>query len=452
MKTMIKLSIPALLSMLAILRTSAALPPEPPRLTLQRSGVAVHLDWPDTPAARGYRLYYAVYPDFGTRGSIDLGGGDAGEPRLSEAAFDLWNGAAFYVWLTAYNADGESAYSNIEHFIIDNKIVAFLPNDDSGRRLQSGLQEALAGSTELRLETLFVDPNDNAGLSDLFFGNDKTPGYVGDPNVLALVTSTTAQTLALTYSRETDNPPLVISCTGTSTQLEVADNMLRVAPDNIAQGKLLAEALKDYALLKQQHIKYAVLLNIAPATTIDSFDLYDQTLRRELEQFTALAQSGGLDANSQAVLYAQLVGSFSYDGGSAGMDAALAAIDKVRPDVVLHIGRGGDLPALINKRPGFFWIGSDSSYAYETYQGKNAAVISMSGRLEDYGYDAGAFIKTVMGALSKDSSMSRQGLLAAARELGITYTGRTGTKGFGVTTPAAFDLLLPSAGGWVKVK
>jgi hypothetical protein len=429
--------------------SSHALPPEAPRLSLERSGLTIRLDWGDDTTATGYRLHYAPYPAMNAHGSLDLGGG--GE-SASEAAFELWNGAAFLVWLTAYNADGESRYSNIEHFVMDHKVLAFLPNTEMGQQLQAGLQEAFTGISAARLETLFVDPNDSTALETLFFGGENTPGYAKDPNVLAVVTATTAQTLALTYNRELDSPPLVISATGTSTQLLTVDNVVRMAADNIQQGKLLADALKDYAAAQQKHVKYAILLNLEPGSTIYSFDLYDQALLYELEQFAALEPTGGLGADGQPVLYSQLVGSFSHDGTAAGMDAALATLDILQPDVVLHIGYAQYLPALIAKRPGFFWIGSDStSYAYETYKGKNVAVVSMSGALRDYGYDAGGFLKEVMEVVS-GSRMSRPGILQAALNLGIRYPGRTGVKGYGLESPGNFDLLMPGADGWVKIK
>jgi len=432
------------LTILLLLRVADALPPQTPRLSLEKQGLDISLNWEKDSTATGYRLYYAPYPGMEVIGNLDLS-------QQHTFATALPNGAAFYVWVSAYNADGESRYSNIEHFVMDNKVVAFLPvNTNTGAQLQAGLQEAFAEIQNARLEVVWVDPNDNDQLTTLFFGTETLRGYAEDPDVVAVVTATTGQTLALTKYDMT-NPLLVISATGTSTQLKDIDNVLTLAPDNLAQAELIFDSLNDYAIAQQKHVKYAVLLNRQPGSVAYSFDAYDYLLLHDIYNGIAIQRGGGITENDQPLLYPQLVGSFFYDGSTASIDSALATLDILQPDAVLHIGFGSQFQTLVEQRPGFLWLGSDSSYNYSTYQGKNVAVVGMSGQLKDYGYDAGGFLKTVMDALSS-GMLDRQGILDATRQLGITYAGRTGEKGFDVEKPGSFELLMPGAEDWIKIK
>ncbi|MEM7017863.1 MAG: fibronectin type III domain-containing protein, partial [Pseudomonadota bacterium] len=178
-----------------------ALPPDSPALTLERKGLHISLNWDSVATATGYRLYYAPYPELGDVRQASF------EDMQQDTAFSITldNGEAFYVWVSAYNDEGESQISNIEHFILDNKVIAFLPDPDmgfdEGAEIQAGLEEAFQAITQANLEIAFVDPKDSQGLRDLFFGTADRVGYKDDPNVLAVITTTTEQALALDVNR-----------------------------------------------------------------------------------------------------------------------------------------------------------------------------------------------------------------------------------------------------------
>ena len=90
-----------------LLEHRSALPA--PTLTCTTSGTTVSLSWTSIIDATGYYLNYAPYPYTGpeTIGTIDMEG-------QTEISVDLWEGAAFYVAVQAYNSVGSSSYSNIE--------------------------------------------------------------------------------------------------------------------------------------------------------------------------------------------------------------------------------------------------------------------------------------------------------------------------------------------------
>ena len=93
----------------AIYRT----PPAAPTLTVTVLGTNVTLAWNVVSGATGYTLFYAPYPytGSGTIKSVDMGG-------QTSISVSLWQGAAFYVAVQAYNAVGSSPYSNIGFFSI----------------------------------------------------------------------------------------------------------------------------------------------------------------------------------------------------------------------------------------------------------------------------------------------------------------------------------------------
>lgn len=91
--------------------------PAPPKLYLNTEGRELNLYWPEIENATGYRLLYAPYPyqDGDTIHSIDMGA----ETYFSVA---LWQEAAFYVAIQAYDKQGQSSeFSNIGFFLIQDR-------------------------------------------------------------------------------------------------------------------------------------------------------------------------------------------------------------------------------------------------------------------------------------------------------------------------------------------
>ena len=87
--------------------------PLPPEMSLEKTGLSLEIAWTPSVGADGYRLHYAPYPYTGpgSIGSIDVG-------EETEASYTLWEGASYYVVVTAYDGTGESRYSNSELFLL----------------------------------------------------------------------------------------------------------------------------------------------------------------------------------------------------------------------------------------------------------------------------------------------------------------------------------------------
>ena len=92
--------------------TSGA-PPSAPTLAVVTSGTNVTASWTTVTGAEGTILSYAPYPFTGIESivAVDMG-------TQTGLSINLWEGAAFYVAVQAYNSFGNSDYSNIEYFMI----------------------------------------------------------------------------------------------------------------------------------------------------------------------------------------------------------------------------------------------------------------------------------------------------------------------------------------------
>jgi len=91
--------------------SSIASIPNAPFLGVTATDINLAAFWQPVKNASGYTLWYAPYPSSSPVNSVDLG---------SQTSFsaDLWNGAAYFIALQAYNSNGSSPLSNIENFAI----------------------------------------------------------------------------------------------------------------------------------------------------------------------------------------------------------------------------------------------------------------------------------------------------------------------------------------------
>ena len=88
--------------------------PAAPALTVTTSGTTVSVSWTSVADATGYTLYYAPFPYTGPDSIKNIPMG-----TQTSMSARLWKGATFYVAIRSYNNTGTSAFSNIEHFVID---------------------------------------------------------------------------------------------------------------------------------------------------------------------------------------------------------------------------------------------------------------------------------------------------------------------------------------------
>ncbi len=88
--------------------------PKAPHLDISVDGLNVSVNWNKISTALGYQLYYAPYPQADPIENIDM----KSQLGISVA---LPLNSAFYVAIKAYNSEGYSDYSNIEHFVLNEQ-------------------------------------------------------------------------------------------------------------------------------------------------------------------------------------------------------------------------------------------------------------------------------------------------------------------------------------------
>ena len=119
-----------------------------PVLTVTTSGTTVSASWTSVAGATGYTLSYAPYPYTGPASILTVPMGT--ETSLS---VNLWDGAAFYVAMEAYDSVESSGYSNIELFTIDSSRSNWTFTEDNVSLRISGVspEAALLDDGSVRL-------------------------------------------------------------------------------------------------------------------------------------------------------------------------------------------------------------------------------------------------------------------------------------------------------------
>lgn len=111
---------------------------EAPVLSSSTDGLDITLDWASVPDATGYRLYYVAVASYSgpeSVSSIDLG-------VSTTFSYTLWDGASYYLAVTAYNDQESSFYSNIE--VINIEVFSIPPEAPELSVSTSGLDLSLS--------------------------------------------------------------------------------------------------------------------------------------------------------------------------------------------------------------------------------------------------------------------------------------------------------------------
>jgi hypothetical protein len=157
-----------------------------PTLTVTTFGTTVTASWTTIAGATRHTLSYAPYPYTGSDSiaSVDMG-------TKTGISVNLWEGAAFYVAVQAYNSGGSSAYSNIVHFVIQLSSLQLQPQDftyQGAFRLPSEFDWGSRGASYY--------PDGNGGLGSLLItGQDQRPAEFAEVSIPSPATATNWQDL-----------------------------------------------------------------------------------------------------------------------------------------------------------------------------------------------------------------------------------------------------------------
>jgi len=421
------------------------------------NALKVMASWEKVKNVEGYRLFYATYPNFfGRINRLDLG------PETLCISTTLQNGEGYYVAVQAYNKEGTSEFSNVEHFLLDRKIVALLPltgaGNNEGNSIKAGLEKAINDNIwakhEQQVRWVVVDTrSDFELLKTLYYGSTTTDmawsGYLNDPNVLAIVTSSTSNSVTL-ISRNLENHPLIIAGSATSTILQGIDGLLTLPPSN----KIQAETV--YKKLSEDAKRYVVVLDSNIRIVVYSFDLYFQLLQEAFDREVIGRK-----------LTPRLMGTLVFNGSNA--ETVVTTLKKLGAETVFYMGRSAYFKMLYDQCQALLgarqcpstWIGANGIYDYENFKDSQMMVVTPSGEdttqnivaYSGQGYDAVGFLtKVIDGVLDDSKELTRENILEKAKE--TTYEGCTGDKGFSVeeTKTGQYEILKVGKEHWEKVE
>jgi hypothetical protein len=210
--------------------------------------------------------------------------------------------------------------------------------------------------------------------------------------------------------------------------------------------KLLKESNKTY--------KYAVILGSDPEIIVYGIDLNQFLLGTSYQSELSIQKTGGKNAAGGLQSFAQLNGTFFYDGTENSALSIADMITTLGVDAAVYIGAKERFNTLYDKRTDLKWIVGDGNYAYEDFEYGNVRMMGFGGGdpeniAHDLGYDAARFLETVIESLP-DSYLERDKLLEEAK---ITeYQGRTGEKGFLVNENGWYDVFKATTGGWELIQ
>jgi len=154
-----------------------AAPPAAPVAAFSVEGNRATVSWLPVDSSSKYKLYWLPYPlpkPIETINSIDLG-------TETKASAVLHDGAMLYVAITAYNENGESAFSNIEVIAIKNEFsggdttISVVSSSAFGNPAPNlspeGLARHLIGDSEFEQSFVTAPASFNSGLGPAFNNN-----------------------------------------------------------------------------------------------------------------------------------------------------------------------------------------------------------------------------------------------------------------------------------------
>lgn len=468
-----------------------------PRLNLNLAGRTARLSWDAVPGASGYRVMQSTTP-FALADGEGVDVGPATEYRLEPG-----DGSELYLAVIAYDSTGSrGAISNIHRLHPDKRIVALLPplSGPAGTLLSRGLEAGFdpAHFEGVRLEIVGGDWNSDPDLMSFIVHGDKTinsRGYMDDPDVLALITAATAGTIIATRAQTADEP-LIVSPAATSNILDGYDNVMKIAPSNIKQSELMYNSLSQSAREEQNLYRYAVVLEESPVMAVHSYDLYLSLFKRAFDRESEIQLNSGLEKttlptreeiadlfaqldgsedawqqvadimlqilnhNTPGIArFAQLAGSFTFDGTPATAQRIATVLDILEPDRVVYLGsaaRFETLHAAVSSP--HKWLCGAGNYDFEAFKDTDITVLNLA-TPQDPAEAAAVYAEDTIRVLGRlisqipPESLDRAGLLAEARKLDdAPYQGITGVKRFHETAETGtYEFIRPGATGWERM-
>jgi hypothetical protein len=310
----------------------------------------------------------------------------------------------------------------------------------------------LTGLSQTFNSEQFTYPLDNGHVVEIEPDLNRIPELTHDSDVLTLICINSVA-CRLATEELSNKDLLVISLTATSSELTLADNILRLAPSNISQAKAIYNRLKD-------GIKTGRFAMVYEPDAYGA-DLYENFIYSYLGEKLLGQESPHWVMGIPVHSYLNL------DASQKGVTAvkALQVLATQPIDAVVYLGhdqgfldltdakRGG------NKQMAPRWYAGDGVEEIpqeNAFDGLEMIRLLGSGREDpegivrsasyQYGYDAGLFLTEVRSQYASQNATTRTQMLEIAKT--VQVIGRTGEKGFGLSDVAPlFNVVIYKEGG-----
>lgn len=412
-----------------------------PQVTFQREGAALSLNWKAVPAATRYRIRYGNQADLSRSAVIEI--------HDTQYRLQLPLQQNYFVGVSAYDETQESLMS-LRAYQNQQRVVALLQQEVEKQGLQDGLQRFQKYWQHVPLEIVTWDTTDNltAQLEGKSSTSGSQQGLLNDPDVLAIVTTTTASTQQV-LQNQASQKILTIAMSAPATVLKEYQNLIQIPASHYKQAQTLHHFLQQRAQTRQQMNRYVILLEAEAKKLPQYFDLYLNVLKTAFETETA--------APLENQPFSQLLATLSLDGAES-LQRITQTLNFLKPDMVLYLGSVERFRELYSNLSISYWLLSDSCdqlvQQNETFNAVTVATLGSPGQvlgqnLYFSAYDTVGLLGQVLNNLD---NLNRTTVLQAAHLLDKTpYFGITGRKSFSETDETGwYDLFTFTQEGWQR--
>jgi len=412
-----------------------------PQVTFQRDGAELLLSWEAVTGAVGYRIRYGNQADLSRSAVIDI--------RDTQYRLRLKPQQIYFVGITAYDATQESLMS-LRAYQNQQRVVALTHQPIEKQGLQDGLKRFQKSWQNVPLEMITWDSTDSltAQLDGKSTGSSSRRGLLNDPEILALITTTTESTQQV-LQNQAARQFLTVAMSAPATVLKEYQNLIQIPASHYKQAQTLHNFLQQRAQTRQQMNRYVVVIEAEAKKLPRYFDLYLNVLKTAFDAETA--------APLENQPFSQLLATLSLDGEES-LQRITQTLNFLKPDTVLYLGSVEHFRELYPNLSVPYWLLSDSCdqvvQQNEVFNTVTVATLGSPGQvlgqnLYFSAYDAAGLLGQVLNNID---NLSHTTVLQSAHQLDKTpYFGITGRKSFSETDETGwYDLFTFTQEGWQR--
>jgi hypothetical protein len=412
-----------------------------PKVTFQREGAELLLSWEAVPEAVGYRIRYGNQADLSRSAVIEI--------RDTQYQLRLNPQQMYFVGISAYNGTQESLMS-LRAYQDQRRVVALIHQAVEKQGLQDGLKRFQKSWQGIPLDIVTWDSA--ATLMAQVEGEMRTQnsrrGLLHDPEILALITTTTESTQQV-LQNQAARQLLTVAMSAPSTLLQEYQNLIQIPASHAKQARTLHNFLQQRAHTGQQMNRYVILIEAETKKLPQYFDLYLNVLKTAFEVETAVP----LSAANQP--FSQLLATLSLDG-EASLQRIVSTVNFLKPDTVLYLGSAERFRQLYPNLSVPYWLLGDSCDSLmqldETFNAVTVATLGSPGQIagQNVYFSAYDTVGLLGHVFENIDNLSRATVLKGAQQLEKTpYFGITGRKSLSETDETGwYDLFNFTQEGW----